>query len=129
MKKITPEEQYLLNKKIFQRLIEVANVESLSEQEREKYELELEYSSTYLSVVDTAEQKGFDKGRKEGHEVGLEEGRAEGRAEGREEGLEYGLAKGEKLKALEIAKSMKALGIDSDLIQKSTGLSIAEIES
>ena len=44
MRKITPEEQYLLNKKIFQRLIEVVNVESLSEQEREKYELELEYS-------------------------------------------------------------------------------------
>ena len=78
MKKITPEEQYLLNKKIFQRLIEVANVESLYEQEREKYELELEYSSTYLSVVDTAEQKGFDKGVEQGIVKGIEQGIEQG---------------------------------------------------
>ena len=105
MKKVTPEEQCLLNKKIFQRPIELANVESLSEQEREKYELELEYSSTYLSVVDTAEQKGFYKGFVKGFDKGVEQGIVKGieqgitqcisngREEGIEEGFEYGLAK------------------------------------
>ncbi len=46
---------------------------------------------------------------------------------GRFEGLEEGLAKGEHKKAIEVAKNMKGLGIDTDLIAKSTGLSEEDI--
>lgn len=53
-------------------------------------------------------------------ETEREEGRAEGRAEGRVEGRTEGI--------LDTARNMKALGIATELIAKSTGLSVEEIE-
>ena len=54
-----------------------------------------------------------------GREEGLAEGRAEGLAEGRTEGRTQGI--------IETAKNMIELGLSDDIISKSTGLSISEI--
>jgi len=62
---------------------------------------------------------------------GERKGRAEGLAEGLEKGLQRGLEKGiqegERKRQLEIARNMKSLGIDSEVIEKATGLSSDEI--
>ena len=50
----------------------------------------------------------------EGYEQGREEGRAEGRAEGREQGKEEA--------NIEAAKNLLQLGVDIDIIVKSTSL-------
>ncbi len=61
----------------------------------------------------------IDFARQEGVKQGLEQGRQEGHLQG--------LAEGELKKALEVARTMKGLGIELDLIVKSTGLSEEEI--
>lgn len=58
-----------------------------------------------------------------------EEGRAEGRAEGREEGRAEGRAEGERIKQLEIARNLKALGLDTATICQTTGLTPEETEN
>lgn len=45
------------------------------------------------------------------------------------EGLEQGRAEGEKAKALEMARLLKQAGVDSSIIEKSSGLSSEEIEN
>ena len=55
------------------------------------------------------------------------EGREEGRAEGRAEGEKLGIEKGEKQKALTIARNLKAAGLDIDFIAQNTGLTKDEI--
>ncbi len=49
--------------------------------------------------------------------------------EGKEEGLKHGLAEGEKNKALEIARNLKASGVATEIIMQSTGLSAENIEN
>jgi predicted transposase/invertase (TIGR01784 family) len=51
----------------------------------------------------------------EGKAVGLAEGKAEGRAEGRAEGLS------------EVAKAMKAKGIDVNIIAEVTGITVDDV--
>ena len=70
-------------------------------------------------------QFATDKGIAEGIEIGREEGRAEGRAEGREEGIAEGIEKG----VSNVARKLKAMGVDYKTIVESTGLSIEEIEA
>ena len=62
-------------------------------------------------------QFATDKGIAEGIEIGREEGRAEGFAEGVENGVSN------------VARKLKAMGVDYKLISESTGLSIEEIEA
>ncbi len=57
-------------------------------------------------------------------DVALAEGHAAGLAEGRAEGEKIGAAQKER----EIAKNLKISGIPLDVIAKSTGLTIHEIE-
>ena len=66
----------------------------------------------WISVIETAENKGVAKG----HAKGLEEGIAKGRE------------LGEKEKAIAIARQLKGMNIDVEVISRSTGLDIKEIE-
>ena len=60
--------------------------------------------------------------------VGLAQGLAEGRAEGREEGEKIGIEKGEKQKAIAIARSLKSLGkMTVEEIAAATNLTTDEI--
>ena len=96
---------------VFQKLAEIADVSSLTKEERLHYDEALRKYRDTLCVLESAEQRGLKKGRAEG----LAEGRAEGLAKGRAEGR------------LEIARNMKADGMSIELIQKYSGLSPEEI--
>ena len=88
---------------VFQKLAEIADVSSLTKEERLYYDVALRKYRDTLCVLESAEQRGLKKGRAEG----LAEGRAEGR--------------------IEIARNMKADGMSIELIQKYSGLSPEEI--
>lgn len=51
------------------------------------------------------------------------------REEGLKEGIAQGLEKGAEKARLSIARNMKSLGIATDLIVKSTGLTIEQVEA
>ena len=105
-----------LQEKVFLRLFEVAEIAKFNKQERMEYEDTLKAYRDWFSVMETAEIKG--------HAKGLAEGRAEGLAEGLEKGLAEGLEKGR----LEIARNLKASGMDIAAIAAATGLSAEEID-
>ena len=92
------------------------------------------YEHFWMSVVDervlreAAKKKGYQEGHAEGHAKGLAEGLAEGKAEGLAEGKAKGLAEGEKNERLRNARSLKENGVATELIAKSLGLPLEEIE-
>ena len=104
---------------VFQKLAEIADVSSLTKEERLHYDEALRKYRDTLCVLESAEQRGVKKGREEGLAKGLAKGRAEGLAEGRTKGRAEG--------RLEIARNMKADGMSIELIQKYSGLSPEEI--
>jgi len=90
---------------VFQRLAEVAEVSKLSKEERFEYDRALKrYRDTYNAITG-AEQKGRAEG--------LAEGREEGRAEGK----------------IEVARSLKSMGLSFDDIVKATGLTEEQINA
>ena len=96
---------------VFQKLAEIADVSSLTKEERLYYDVALRKYRDTLCVLEGAEQRGLKRG--------LAKGREEGRAEG--------LAKGRAEERIEIARNMKADGMSIELIQKYSGLSPEEI--
>lgn len=103
-------------KAVFEKLEEIADVSSLTKEERQRYESSRDVYRTHLAVLSAAKQEGHREGKEEGRAEGLVEGRAEGLAEGRSETL------------LQTARTMKSLGIDTLTIQKVTGLCREEID-
>ena len=63
---------------------------------------------------------GLAKGKAEGEAIGLAKGKAEGEA--------IGLVKGKAEGKIEVVKNMLKLNLSNEIISKSTGLSIKEIE-
>ena len=108
-----------LQERIFTKLFEAAEIAKFSQTEYRAYEDSLWTYRDWKNTIDTA----VSKAKNEGREEGLAEGRKEGLAEGRKEGL----AEGEQNKQKEIARSMKQLGMQTDLIAQVTGLSAEEI--
>ena len=96
---------------VFQKLAEIADVSSLTKEERLHYDEALRKYRDTLCVLEGAEQRGLKRGREEGLAKGLAKGRAEGLAEGR----------------IETARNMKAKGLPVDLIVECSGLSPEEI--
>ena len=90
---------------IYQQLAEKARYASLTPAEQELYDYDLRNYMAYVDSMLYAEDRGIAKGRAEG--------KAEGLAEGK----------------LQIAQNLKALGIDIQTIQKSTGLTVEEINN
>ena len=88
---------------MFQKLAEIADVSSLTKEERLHYDEALRKYRDTLCVLEGAEQRGLKRG--------LAKGREEGRAEER----------------IEIARNMKADGMSIELIQKYSGLSPEKI--
>lgn len=89
---------------VFEKLEKIVDIASLSKAEREKYDESIKVYRDNLVTYAGA----------------IEEGREKGRAEGR--------AEGERKANLEHAKTMKALGLATDIIAQVTGLSAEEIE-
>ena len=104
---------------VFQKLAEIADVSSLTKEERLHYDEALRKYRDTLCVLEGVELRGEKRGEAKGLAKGLAKGRAEGLAKGREEGL----AKGRE----ETARNMKAKGLPVDLIAECSGLSPEEI--
>ena len=98
-----------LQERVFTRLFEQAEIARLTDDERRDYEESVKVYRDLFGVMSTAERKGVEKG--------LEQGRAEGRAEGRVE------------EKKDIARKMKAMGVDINVIFQVTGLTPEEIEN
>ena len=113
-----------LQEKVFTHLFEAAEIAKFDRKERCEYEESLKNYRDWFSVMKTAETKG--------HAKGLAEGRAEGRAEGMEIGFAQGEAsgveKGERQKAIAVARALKQQHIAVSVIAQSTGLPEEEIE-
>ena len=73
------------------------------------------YAIDYNIAMGEAEEKGMQRGLQKGLEKGLEQG------------LQQGLQQGSIQSKLEIAKNMKDMGLDVEVISKATSLSVEEI--
>ena len=93
-------------KYLFEKLEETANVEAMTEEDRERYETSLKAYRDYYACLEYREEKG----RREGHQEGFLEGRQEGETEER----------------MKIARAMKSKGFSAEEIASITGLSIEE---
>ena len=89
----------------------------LGPQEKVSYEQSLKYYRDLNNVIETAFVEGKVEGRFERKAEGLAEGEAKGEVKGRAE------------ERRELAKGMKAQGLDPKLISKITGLSAENIEA
>jgi len=105
-----------LQERVFNRLFEQAEIARFSPQEIKAYEESLMVMRDLKNVVDTAEEKGIKKG--------IDIGKKEGIDIGKKEGIDIG----KKENTIELAKKMKAKGIDTDSIIDITGLSKEKIE-
>ena len=113
---------------------------TMSDADRKAYLAHMDNLRVQKDVLDTAKLEGHAEGHAEGlaegRAEGLAEGRAEGLVEGMEKGREQGLAegiaegmeKGVAASKIEIAKNMKAAGLDAQTIMQFTGLDQAQID-
>ena len=93
---------------VWDKLLEVADVSSLNEEEKAQYHRALKNYRDYHNVMATARQEGREEGLKDGEEIG--------RKEGREEAI------------LQNARNLKQLGVSITIIAQATGLSEEEIQ-
>ena len=108
----------------FLRLLDVANVNSLSEKERAIYEENLKNYRDWYATIDYAQTEGIEKGMQEGMQKGMQKGIEKGI----KKGIEKGIEKGRQEEKLQIARKMKEQGLDSELIAQCSGLSVEDIE-
>ncbi len=98
-------------KSVFGKILEVANVASLNEEERWEYDQALKHYRDYNNTLHTSYRQG------------KEEGYAEGRSEGLSEGEAIGLTKG----IHQMLRNMQAIGMDMATMVQITKLSEEEI--
>ena len=81
--------------------------------------------------MDAAKREGMEKGIAIGTEKGIAIGTEKGIAIGTEKGIaigtEKGIQQGAQAKALEVARKMKAGGLEEEMISEMTGLPVVEI--
>ena len=99
-------------------------VDKLSDAEQKEYERHMEALRYQRSVIQT----GWIEGKAEGKAEGIKEGKAEGIKEGKIEGMKEGMKEGERKGKLEVARSLKQMGLSVESIAVATGLSIDDIE-
>ena len=81
----------------------------------------------YYNIINTAKNDGRAEGEAIGRAEGEAKGRAEGEAIGRAEGEAKGRAEGRAEGRIEIAKSLKQLGVPAETIMQATGMSEQEL--
>ena len=104
-----------LRSKAFERLFQACEIARFEPERRIAYEENMITERDYYNIINTAKNDGRAEGRAEGEAKGRAEGEAIGRAEGREEGR------------IEIAKSLKRLGVPMETIMQATGMSEQEL--
>ena len=108
---------FLAQDAVFKRLSEIAEVASLSKEDRRKYDESLKHYRDTIAVMHGQWL--------EGHASGMAEGMEKGMAEGMEKGMEKGIEEANRINA----RKMKALGISADVIAQVTGLTTDQINS
>ncbi len=108
---------------VFRKLEEIAEVASLSREDRLKYDEGLRKYRDTISVLEGAKIEGLNQGRTEGWAQGKAEGIAEGLTQGRAEGR----AEGEAASKIAMAKAMLEKGIPVTLVSEITGLPTTDI--
>jgi predicted transposase/invertase (TIGR01784 family) len=93
---------------------------SQNDEARRLYEGRQKYLLDELSTLEAYKIAGEEAAR-----AAVTKAAAEGKAEGKAEGI----SEGERKKAVEIARTMLAMGLDLELIVKASGLSEADIQS
>jgi flagellar biosynthesis/type III secretory pathway protein FliH len=73
--------------------------------------------------------EGMEKGIEKGMEKGMKKGMDKGMEKGMEKGMKKGMEKGRTEGKAEVAKNLLALGVNVEVISKSSGLSVEEIKS
>ncbi len=116
---------WMAQEAVFQKLSSIADVASLSKDERIAYDENLRKYRDTVAVMEGQWLEGHSKGLAEGHAKGVAEGHAKGVAEGHTKGVAEGHAKGIQENALR----MKADGMPAELIAKYTGLTVEAINS
>ena len=111
-------------------------IDNLSDEEQRAYNRHWENVRYQSSMMYSSHDDGYVEGHADGHAEGWKEGRAEGEAmgieKGRAEGIEKGRAEGEAIGVgkgiLQVARSMKQMGMSAGQIAKATGLTLEDIE-
>ena len=85
---------------------------------------EYDEEKNYKMLQEQYWNMGHERGKSEGIAEGIKEGKAEGIKEGKIEGMKEGERKGK----LEVARSLKQMGLSVESIAVATGLSIDDIE-
>ncbi|MBR5298174.1 MAG: Rpn family recombination-promoting nuclease/putative transposase [Parabacteroides sp.] len=98
-------------KSVFGKILEVANVASLSPEERLEYDQALKHYRDYNNTMHTQYRQGKEKGLAEGEAIGLAKGLAEGKAKG----------------IRQMLQNMQEMGIDITTMAKIAKLSEAEV--
>ena len=98
-------------KKIFERLAEVANKRNLTQEEKAIYDASFDRADDYYSVIECY----YDDGKEEGLKEGLQKGK------------KAGIKEGAVQKSLDIAKNLLEIGMSDEQIIQVTGLSSKQI--
>ena len=106
-------------KSVFGKILEVADVASLNEEERWEYDQALKHYRDYNNTLHTSYRQGKEEGYAEGEAIGLEKGRSEGLAEGETIGLAKGIH--------QMLRNMQEMGMDVASIAKIAKLSEEEV--
>ena len=120
---------FLAQDAVFRRLSEIADVASLSKEERREYDKSLKHYRDTIAVMHGQWLEGHASGLAEGMEKGHASGLTEGMEKGIEKGMEKGMEKGAEENKRESACRMKADGMPAELIAKYTGLTIEAVNS
>lgn len=117
-----------LQDRVFNRLFKAAEIAAFSPQRRSEYWESLKNYRDWKNVLDINMKKSYVKGREEGLAEGIEKGLAEGIEKGLAEGIEKGRVEGIMEEKRKSARNLKALGVASEIISQSTGLSKEEVD-
>ena len=74
-----------------------------------------------VRVEQTLVSDALQKGKQEGIQEGMKQGMKQGIQEGMKQGIQEGMKQGERNKEVQIAKKLKAMGMETTLIIQATG--------
>ena len=120
---------FLARNAVFKKLSEIADISSLSREDRERYDESIKVMRDYYATMEGAIIQGRREGREEGREEGRREGRREGREEGIQQGMKEGMRQGMQKKNIETARLMLEDNEAIEKIMRYTGLSEQEIKA
>ena len=126
---------------VFKRLEEIGSLLMLDSDQRRRYDNSLDNYRDNAATMAYAEsvareegmekgiEQGIEQGIQKGIEKGIEQGIVKGKKEGIMEGIKAGVEKGKLATTREIARSLKAVNTNIEIIASVTGLSLEEINT